>query len=95
MPYAVLLFVYSIILPVKVLGCFEKIWHKCSLITIMVLLSDRYYHTCKLLIFVLSILQTIQVPDSSNELRTFQFSLSAVQGDPNGSFDAVCQTGSK
>lgn len=34
---------------------------------------------------------TIRIPDVSGVLRTFQFSLSATQGDPNGSFDCVQQ----
>ncbi|KAL4227381.1 RNA polymerase II [Mactra antiquata] len=34
---------------------------------------------------------TIQLPERNGETKNFQFSLSAIQGDPNGSFDAVCQ----
>ncbi|XP_060565608.1 RNA polymerase II elongation factor ELL-like, partial [Ruditapes philippinarum] len=37
---------------------------------------------------------SIQIPEGGDSLRTFHFSLSAIQGDPNGSFDAVCQTSS-
>ena len=46
-------------------------------------------------VLVLSPFQTIQIPDFSNDLRSFQFSLSAVQGDPNGSFDCVRQQDTK
>lgn len=68
------------------------VWYKWNF---FILKCFEFFLFIKNKIFVY--LQSIQIPTrkGENNTRTFQFTLSSIQGDPNGSFDCLEQTYSR